>query len=56
MSDRILENFLSLTTIPRQSHHEEEVSHFLYVWAQERGLSACRDEADSPQMFFSRQE
>ena len=45
MSDRILENFLSLTTIPRQSHHEEEVSHFLYVWAQERGLSACRDEA-----------
>ena len=45
MDQRILENFLSLTRIPRKSHHEEAVSCFLYQWALDRGLTACRDEA-----------
>ncbi len=45
MDTRILDNFLSLTRIPRKSHHEEAVSRFLYRWALDRGLTACRDEA-----------
>ena len=45
MDARILDNFLSLTRIPRKSHHEEAVSRFLYQWALDRGLRACRDEA-----------
>jgi len=45
MDQRILDNFLSLTRIPRKSHHEEAVSRFLYQWALEKGLSACRDQA-----------
>ena len=44
MNERILENFLSLTRIPRKSHHEEAVSRFLYEWAQEKGLVSHRDE------------
>ena len=44
MDQRILENFLSLTRIPRKSHHEEAVSRFLYQWALDKGLRACRDE------------
>ncbi len=43
MKERILNNFLSLTRIPRKSHHEEKVSRFLYDWALEKGLTACRD-------------
>ena len=45
MEDRIIANFLSLTAIPRKSHHEEAVSRFLYDWALGKGLAACRDEA-----------
>ena len=44
MDERIIDNFLSLARIPRKSHHEEAVSLFLYHWAQEQGLSVCRDE------------
>ncbi len=44
MDERILNNFLSLTRIPRKSHHEEAVSRFLYDWAIGKGLRACRDE------------
>ena len=45
MLDPIVNNFLSLTRIPRPSHHEEAVSRFLYDWAIGKGLAACRDEA-----------
>ena len=45
MNERILENFLSLTRIPRKSHHEEAVSRFLHEWALGKGLDAHRDEA-----------
>lgn len=45
MEQRFLEHFLSLTRIPRPSHHEEAVSRFLYQWALAKGLHACRDEA-----------
>ena len=44
MKEQILENFLSLTRIPRKSHHEEAVSRFLYDWALAKGLTACRDD------------
>ena len=44
MKERIIENFLSLTRIPRKSHHEEAVSLFLRDWAESRGLAVCRDE------------
>ena len=44
MKERILENFLSLTRIPRKSHHEEAVSLFLRDWAAEKGLAVCRDQ------------
>ena len=44
MNERALENFLSLTRIPRRSHHEEAVSRFLRDWAEEKGLAAIRDE------------
>lgn len=44
MNERIIDNFLLLTRIPRKSHHEEAVSRFLYNWAVEKGLQAWRDE------------
>ena len=43
MDQRILDNFLSLTRIPRKSHHEEAVSRFLYQWAADKGLQAAQD-------------
>ncbi len=40
----ILANFEQLAAIPRPSHHEEEVSAFLYEWAQAQGFDAQQDE------------
>ena len=44
MNEKIIENFLSLCTIPHKSHHEEKISRFLCDWAVKKGLAAVRDE------------
>ncbi len=45
MNNPIVDNFLSLCAIPHKSHHEEEISRFLYNWGREHGLQAERDQA-----------
>ena len=44
MNEKILENFLSLCAIPHKSHHEEQLSRFLYDWAVSKNLQAVRDD------------
>jgi len=41
----IIENFLALCAIPHKSHHEDQISKYLYDWAIGKGLEAHRDEA-----------
>jgi len=43
----IVDHFMPLTTIPRQSHHEEQISDYLYSWAEERGFAPVKDSANN---------
>lgn len=42
--DAVLTQFAELAKIPRPSHHEEQVSSYLFNWALEHGLYVERDE------------
>lgn len=42
--DAVLAQFAELAKIPRPSHHEEQVSSYLFNWALEHGLYVERDE------------
>ncbi|PRW56679.1 aminoacyl-histidine dipeptidase [Chlorella sorokiniana] len=37
--------FVELSSIPRPSHHEQQVAAYLLAWAQERGLASRQDGA-----------
>ena len=41
--ENVKERFLQVTKIPRPSHHEEQISAYLYEWATSHGFSAERD-------------
>lgn len=43
MNQNITDNFLALCSIPHKSHHEEQISLYLYNRAKEHGLSVHRD-------------
>lgn len=42
--DQILDEFTAIATIPRPSHHEEQIAEYLCNWAVRHGLSCVRDE------------
>ena len=44
MNRPVIDHFLSLCAVPRPSHHEEQISSFLYRWGLDRGLKSFRDE------------
>jgi len=41
--DGIVGHFMPLTEIPRQSHHEEKVSEYLFNWAKDKGFNPAKD-------------
>ena len=41
--NRVVDNFMLLTNIPRPSHHEEKISAFLADWAEKQGYRVRRD-------------
>lgn len=45
IADGVVDQFMPLTKIPRQSHKEEKVSEYLYKWASDRGFEAKQDDA-----------
>ncbi|MBR4095282.1 MAG: cytosol nonspecific dipeptidase, partial [Bacteroidales bacterium] len=44
-TDRILEIFKEILTIPRESGHEEHIIAYLQNWAKEHNLECKTDEA-----------
>ena len=43
INDKILAKFSELTQIPRPSAHEQQVSDYLYSWAEKQGFSVVQD-------------
>ncbi|MBP5592957.1 MAG: beta-Ala-His dipeptidase [Clostridia bacterium] len=43
----VIDNFMPLTKVPRQSHHEEMISQYLMDWAEYNGLQPKRDKVNN---------
>lgn len=42
-AEKTIGYFMELTQIPRQSHHEEKISEFMYKWFTDRGYATQKD-------------
>lgn len=45
--NEIVDYFMPITKIPRQSHHEEQISEYLFSWAKERGFNPVKDKENN---------
>ncbi|MDO4939939.1 MAG: beta-Ala-His dipeptidase [Lachnospiraceae bacterium] len=47
ITEDILAQFEEFTQIPRPSHHEEQISNYLFQWAKDHGFEVTQDEENN---------